>query len=214
MKIVPKDRVIAYHCPCCGGTCDPEKGICDYCAQALTDRFSVVSGFRVKFGDKYFKDVLRVWNISTEQDTIETSTLENEQRRYIHGLFDPAILTIDFRLTSHLRRQMDFLDKDYHTLAIEFLSDDAKHDQSFEIECRYAWDSLSDISFFDDATVTMRFVIENYIGLTHIKIPENMNCKNCGAPITSRYGCCPYCGGWVQWIPGGMMQLTRNVKMP
>lgn len=48
-------------------------------------------------------------------------------------------------------------------------------------------------------TLTIAMMIDSDIKAFDTVVPDEMSCPNCGAPIKSKYGCCDYCGGWVEW---------------
>ena len=56
--------------------------------------------------------------------------------------------------------------------------------------------SLSDDMAF---TADLEFHTAGDTKLFNTVVPIGITCPNCGAKITSKYGACDYCGGWIEW---------------
>lgn len=202
MKIKPKERIVAYHCSCCGAPCDPDKKICDFCAMNLTIRRpKTKTRIRLKVGDQYVSNILEVGEISfVKTAMIDVTSLCDEVPKHVEGLNTDPRIKISAGLTDSLIRQMEFglLDREPKHLAIEIL-DDFIGDKSFELIGTL--DEQKTETYVNEIMMCeLLFNPEEWLGIKKgIYIPDRLTCKNCGAPIKSRYGCCDYCGGWNEW---------------
>lgn len=204
-KMAPRGRVVAYHCSCCGAPCDPEKKLCDFCAESLVTRYKHKrSGIRVKAGDQYVVDVRSFSTLNVSPDIIDVRTLESDTNQYVSGLCDDGGMggiSVRATLTEHLIKQFDFGLRDGDKkISIEYAF--GLGYTSFELSGRVEDGRLEapSMSASSDRTIELILVPSEYYGLKSYQMPQGMVCPNCGAPLKSRYGCCEYCGGWTEWV--------------
>ena len=201
-KMAPRGRVVAYHCSCCGAPCDPEKKLCDFCAENLVTRYGHKrSGMWIKVGDQYVVDLRSFSGLNISSNIIEAKTLESDMNQYVSGIHDDGNISIRATLTEHLIKQFDFGLRDGDKkISIEHASGFGY--TSFELSGRVEDGRLEAPSISDssDRTIELILVPSEYYGIKSRKMPQGMVCPNCGAPLKSRYGCCEYCGGWTEWV--------------
>lgn len=198
-KILSKGRSLAFHCSCCGAPCDPDKSICEFCAENLSRRYEHVGDrmVRLKIDDQYISSV---WSIGAfnENHTIDASGIEDQTRRYASGMRDISTsVPIEIPMTDLFVKQMDYgLAKNgAKHIAVEGFG--PHQVVSIEFVAIITGDHIN-TEVGEWKTCVLDCQVEEYIGINNILIPQ-YSCPNCGAPIKSRYGCCDYCGGWVEW---------------
>lgn len=197
-------KMIAYHCRNCGGNTDPEKEYCDYCSgQLMLKRFidSVPKTKKVRLLVACDNDYVNFDTIfqfhappmRTEFEVMEfspTNYCMRPKQHYNEFSFDLIFNKRTNDLFSKLKQ-----DKSYD-MRIEYPTADTCFDFSGYTEMQ-----LESIGGIHEAPIANLKIIQDaemkmYDGI----IPKNAYCPNCYAPITSRYGCCDYCGGWVEWV--------------
>lgn len=196
-KMAPRGRVVAYHCSCCGAPCDPEKKLCDFCAESLVTRYGHKrSGIWIKVGDQYIVDLRSFSGLSVSPNIIEAPSLGLDTKLYVNGFHD---FTVCARLTDHLTKQFDYGLRDGDKrICIEGVADGSY--SLFELSGRVIDGRVTSSLFESEREIELTFVPNEYYGFQTRKMPQGMVCPNCGAPLKTRYGCCEYCGGWTEWV--------------
>ena len=198
-----KEIVSAYHCSRCGGIASPNETLCPYCSQELDKWWQSIhlnkpKVWRVVANDVYLNSVVQFSDMYTTPHEIEVATLSDNTRTYVYGIRDDSVCTIELMYTRHTMEQMDFIDRQQGSLRFEFLNASGD-DRTFEaygyFNCKLFSHEVGEIM-----KATLEFKPDKIIGWKNLMIPETLTCPNCGAKINSRYGCCDYCGGWVEWV--------------
>lgn len=140
-----------------------------------------------------------VWNISTcdEPHEIDVTTLENDYISYVPAkCSDICEISVDVPYTE---KMIDVVwpvlsnRKKYRT-RIEMLGVDTAFETTAYIEKKQP-----EISATGMLAMGLNFYLDDELKMFDTVVPEECTCPNCGAKIKSRYGCCDYCGGWVEW---------------
>ena len=196
-------KVTAYHCPRCGAACEPTKKYCDYCSRDLRLRQEVHNQNKMRLlidcNNFIFFDEISKIEFQKKISTLDATVLEDTYKRIVC-----APPTYDFEITvPFTERGLELLKHDYtgkHKIRFEHLG----LDQGYESEAYIANSTVASTSFCETPMHTITFIsIGNpIIGKAIPKeVLDEMRCPNCGAPINSRYGACPYCSGWseIEW---------------
>lgn len=200
-----KYTLIAYHCRNCGGTVDPDKELCDWCSQQVQfKRYlgEVLKRHQVRVLLDCGKDFVyldEITSISSYEPPhdIEVTSFGDTSRRYIKGLDADNSIDVEIPITQRGKELLSKIKsgKEYQT-RFEFLT----MDRAFEVRT-FPIVRMPDISNFpyEVLKTTISFEIDSDMKSFDTVVPENCTCPNCGAPIKSKYGCCDYCGGWIEW---------------
>ncbi len=194
-----KYSLTAYHCPNCGGIGDPKLGKCLYCGGKFVYKPSqkrkariLVDGLRDYV---YYENILE---LEVEQHPLNESYIdsngymlnrhvrtEGEIRFTIPATFEGIKRTAQLRESFNASRNV----------RIELL----EQDLAFETKC-YLGDYKVEVpTALSVARSNITLIQDDDIRQFDTVVPEGCTCPNCGAPIKSRYGCCDYCSGWVEW---------------
>lgn len=195
-----KYNLTAYHCPNCGGIGDPKLGKCLYCGGKFFYKEPkkrkvrvLIDGYRdyVYYDNILDMEIEEHCNTATYIDTTGEYHLANWGGRSAEiRLIIPA--TNDgVRKTLQLRENI----RETRNARIEFL----ERDLALETKCYLGNSKIEDLSTLSVAKHYITLVTEEDIRKFDTVVPEGCTCPNCGAPIKSRYGCCDYCSGWVEW---------------
>lgn len=192
-------KVTAYHCPRCGSPTEPTKKYCDYCERDLAIRSKNHGNNKIRLlidcgNYVFFDNIINFENTSTPQ-TIDCTTLDDSYCRTITGInYNTFSVTMPSSARTAELFRLDY--KGIHRIRFEHLGTDI----GFEQEC-YISNALSEMTSADIVLNKIEFegISETVIGKA---IPQDvlaeLRCPNCGAPVNSRYGACPYCSGWVE----------------
>ncbi len=201
-------KMISYHCRNCGGNTDPEKEYCDYCSgQLMLKRFINTSltnkrkdvRLLIACGNDFinFDTITKIDSYSEEPPQIEITTLDDATPHYMVGRNTSHDLSCDFVVND---RTKDLFGK---------LKENKRYDIRVEfpyMDICYELGGYPVIQPLEVGGVNKQMIATlNIMQGTDLKyydgiIPQNAYCPNCYAPVTSRYGCCDYCGGWVEWV--------------
>ena len=195
MKGIRKDIAYAFHCSRCGGLTEPGHELCPYCSQQTDEYFSASGGIRVVVGGIYINSVYAVEDYIAPK-TIETTSLTDEFKMYVAPIARPdPVFTIKCLMDKHLVEQADFFNTK-KGLDVKVELPDIKSAFHF-----VAQPLLGTVAKCVDVIpeVNLDFRIEDVSGWKEYKMPNYLICPNCGAVINFAFGCCAYCGGWVEW---------------
>ena len=200
-----KYSLTAYHCPNCGGVTDPENGECDYCKSQIRLKQYLAKEIRRR-GARLLVDCdgnyVYMNNITaiTEEthNQLDTSVLADGR---LHKCLVSRDISLD--LTFHYDHQ-SMIDFEKKVLGrgksiqarIELLGLDKAIETKLYFPSMLPMPKFSSNELIDTSITT---IVDGDIKLFDTVIPEGCTCPNCGAPIKSRYGCCDYCSGWVEW---------------
>lgn len=204
MKFAGKYRITSYHCPNCGGATDPMSGTCKYCDSEISLR---------PFGGKLKQRQVRIMIDCGEDYIYFDRIMSLQQQMYrdfdsyiditgnIHNQIHDLGRRADVRISIDKRgldliKKIDF-GKIYDT-RIEFLW----LDKAFEMKSyipMFEWDS--DAGFHSNTRMmgNLSFISASETKEFNGLVPSDATCPNCGAPVKSRYGCCDWCGGWIEY---------------
>lgn len=196
-------KVTAYHCPRCGGITEPTKKYCEYCERDLAIRSEHHGWDKVRLlidcGDFVYHDSIKRIDFHETPQVIETSCLEDGYRRYIKGN-EERRFTVKFLLCKRSLELLKLNHDGLHKIRLEHLGRDIGYEQECYVSHYLASPMYSTYSDLEEpVNLCYEFVGvgESTIGTAIPKeVLSDMRCKNCGAPIKSRYGACDYCGGW------------------
>jgi len=194
-----KYSLTAYHCPNCGGIGDPKLGKCPYCGGKFIYKEPkkrkarvLIDGYRdyVYYDNILDMEIEEHCNIERYIDSMGTCHLANRGRCAEIRLIIPA--TNDgVRKTLQLWHSLNAV----RDARIEFLD----RDLALETKCYLGNSKIEDLSTLSVAKHYITLVTDGDMQAFDTVVPEGCTCPNCGAPIKSRYGCCDYCSGWVEW---------------
>lgn len=207
IKIKPKSIVTAYHCLACGAPCRPNDLYCSYCKQRYDRRFTdsvLVSSSRARLlvknkMDYVYFPLFEVTEYDFRPLTDITISEDGHYRRYIHGIKDPGDdITTIVTMTDDMRRKLAHMQKDLET---DFKIEIAGFNNSFSFKGYTSHISQEFPLYGIGAQSELHVVPTGFIGWKPMPTePTDLTCPNCGAPIKSRFGCCDYCTGWVEWV--------------
>lgn len=195
-----KDVTTAYHCSRCGGVAEPGRRLCPFCSQKLEEWYASQSKYpiRVLVNGIYLNSIMTLGELYNPSP-LETTMIYDTARTYVPGIVSPTTFDMDFQLTKHLQEQIDYIDMKHGSeVKIEILNNGG-NDMVFDFYGTPRW-GLMECEVGEIAKISMSITVEDIGGWKDLLVPKNLTCPNCGAAITSRYGCCEYCGGWVEWI--------------
>lgn len=202
-------KITAYHCSHCGAPTDPNKELCDWCAQkALLKNFRQKQMFSksivrvlVETGGNYinFDQIISISDISSEPEKIEVTTLEDimsGEQKFIYGRrsidnwsFTMPVTKRSYELSNKLEREKNY------NIRIEAL----EADMAFEYSAEYINQTIPIAKKNELIKFDLNFIPKDIKGIIKTLVPPNMTCPNCGAPIKSRLGACDFCGGWIEF---------------
>lgn len=187
-------KSMTYHCPYCGGVTDPRDKVCRYCLSEMPIREKRKRNVRVLIncGEDYvyFDDIISIRR-REEPQYVEAWNLGGEYHLMRSRL--DITYAVDMVLTDRskmLYRKID--DLRTQEMRLEFLNEDRA------IETR-GYASFDCELCSKVLTASMTFHTFGEEKLFNTVVPKGLTCPNCGALITSKYGACDYCGGWVEW---------------
>lgn len=189
----PNGKVKAYHCSRCGAVVLPEQPLCPYCSQEVAEWFRTTnSKVRLKVGKQYLTHIASVEGFRPNA-SLEVTTLMDSAKTYVQGIRDDPSLNVMLQLTKHSWQQLEHLDFQGHfPIEVELPY------MSFEFEGYLMSHSLH-ASVGGIAEMEMSFTPLKISGWNRYTIPNDLTCPNCGSRIKSIFGCCEYCGGWVEY---------------
>lgn len=190
-------KIRAYHCPWCGGATDPYKNVCRYCQNKMIHRGKKTRDVRVLIncGEDYvyFDDIVTV---SRKIETPHMDFYDLSGRVYSVASHTEETYSVDMLLTERSEKLYKMIDSlKPNDLRFEFLERDraieARGYMTIEMNmpnyARSVW------------TANLTFKTVGDTKLFNTVVPEGITCPNCGGKITSKYGACDYCGGWIEW---------------
>lgn len=207
VRMKPKTYITAYHCMACGAPCEKDTLYCRYCktryeADAI-DSFEIAhSKIRLlaDCGNDYVYFPVHEVGAYTPK-TFEVGRTEDNFLRRIPGLRDPGDtfdLTV-YATPNIIRKQLAMKNKGIVKMRIEI----AGVSSSFNMEGYFSEMSLLYGSPNEEMRSDLKIIPTKDVGWLRMKDPPvDIRCPNCGAPINSRYGCCDYCTGWVEYVNG------------
>ena len=199
-------KMIAYHCRNCGGNTDPEKEYCDYCSgQLMLKRFmdSMPKMKKLRLlidcGEDYINfDTIRTVDADISRPTIEVTTFGDGYPQYIQARQTQGTISTEMVYDKRTRFLLDKINEHKpYNIRIEYPTEDVCFDfKGYPIVTQLG--IMSDLNRMP--TVSLDLIQDTELKMYDGIIPKNAYCPNCYAPVTSRYGCCDYCGGWVEWV--------------
>lgn len=196
--MIPRDIAYAFHCSRCGGLTQPGKDLCPFCSQEVNEYFNAsANSVRVIVNGIYLNGIYNVGELDYSPKEIDTTSLliTNGWKTYVHGIkhADP-IFTIESRFDRHFREQADFFNlKQDAEVKVEIMG----FDSAFEFRAKPSIGAAT-IESNMVGTVSIDFKVNEVSGWKDFIRPD-LICPNCGALINFAFGCCSYCGGWVEW---------------
>lgn len=190
-------KITAYHCPWCGGATNPYEKVCRYCLNKMARRDRKSRNVRVLIncGEDYvyFDDIITV---SQEIETPHIDCCDLSGRYYSFASRPEIALSFDMILTERFEKLYEMVDGfKTNELRVEF------PDRNKAIETiGYPTIEMTRDSYYESvwmANMTIQLVGD--IKRFNTVVPKGITCPNCGAEITSKYGACDYCGGWIEW---------------
>ena len=197
-------KMIAYHCRNCGGNTDPEKEYCDYCSgQLMLKRFinsvpQTTKPFRllIACSDDYVNfNTIKTIDYASSPQRIEVSTLEDNASVYIDGIHTDHSVSANVPLD---KRGIFLLNKLEDNKRYDVRVEYPLIDKCIDFKAYTTKRAIESIDAIPNAKLNL--VIDSAPKMYDGIKPKNAYCPNCYAPVTSRYGCCDYCGGWVEWV--------------
>ena len=197
-----KYRITAYHCPNCGGVTNPMENSCKYCDSIILLR---------EYQGKLKQRQVRIM-IDCGEDYIYFDRIMSLQQkisnnfgsyRDIDGLIHRIALPedrevdVDILLDNRgieLIRKIDF-GKIYDT-RIEYLGLDKAIEMKSYIP-QFQIEPINDVGTI--ITGNLSFISASDTKMFNGLVPDDATCPNCGAPVKSKYGCCDWCGGWLEY---------------
>lgn len=194
----------AYHCQKCGGITD-EYGKCYYCHSENKIRYEPQKQLQFYIeldGEKkfYFNHIYEMDGMGLEPQSIEVTTRESNHREYIAG-YQSTLDCFNFR----------FIPTDDSMFKVNMIQELKKpftfnivlreNSRVFRIRAEQLELNFSDVSQIEIFTMAANMRIHDYDGLVKADLiaPDDARCPNCGAIVHKAYGCCDYCGGWVEY---------------
>lgn len=190
-------KVKAYHCPRCGSPTEPTKKYCDFCKRDLAIRSKNHGDNMIRLlvdcGNFIFFDEIHKIEFEEERQYLDATCLGDS---YVRQLVSP--LTYNFKIKMlFTQRGLELLKTGYtgiHKIRFENLGSD----QSYECDS-YIVNSIREITSYEMQTISFISVGNPVFGgAIPQEVLSEMRCPNCGAKITSRYGACSYCSGWIE----------------
>lgn len=207
IKLRPKSIATAYHCLACGAPCRPDDLYCSYCKQRYDRRFTdsvSVSSSRARLlvkskSDYVYFPLLEITEHNFERPVIDTTISEGgHYRRYIPGIKDPGDdIKVVVLMTDDMRRKLANMQQDIET-TYKVEIDGFSNAFGFS---GYTSHISRELYFDIGSQSEIHVVPTGFAGWKPMPTePTDLTCPNCGAPIKSRFGCCDYCTGWVEWV--------------
>ena len=201
-------KVTAYHCPKCGGATEPTKIYCDYCERELMaqkflrerqNHMRVLIDCGKDFVN--FNEILTVGALDSEPETIDCTMLEDTKTRYITGIRQNPTFGFEIPLTDRGKELNALIDGSMHKVRYEMCY--LGMEMAYEMDA-FITTMVKQIRQYGVSTQLVSLDVLDMQKFDHVipnEILEELRCKNCGAPIKSRFGACSYCGGWseVAW---------------
>jgi len=194
-------KITAYHCPWCGGATNPYEKVCRYCLNKMAriGRKSRDVRVLINCGEDYvyFDDIITV----SRQIHEPSVDIDMDGRRY-YSLASQReeTFSVDMILTERSQKLYEMIGwLKPNDIRFEFLAKDRA------IETRgYPTIEMTSSSYIRSVwTATLTFQTFGDTKIYDTAVPKGITCPNCGAEITSKYGACDYCGGWVEWAKRG-----------
>lgn len=194
-------KITAYHCPWCGGATNPYEKVCRYCLNKMAriGRKSRDVRVLINCGEDYvyFDDIITV-SRKIHEPSVD---IDFEGRRYYR--FAPhreETISVDMILTERSEMLYKMIDGwKPQDLRLEFLA----KDRAIETRGYPTLEMTTNSNIRSVWTATLTFQTFGDTKTYDTAVPKGITCPNCGAEITSKYGACDYCGGWVEWAKRG-----------
>lgn len=200
-------KMIAYHCRNCGGNTDPEKEYCDFCSGQLMLKKFINSHSKMKKlrllidcdNDYVNFDTIRTIETEISHPRIEVEVTDNMWcSRYVDPIKTQGIVSTEMPCD---KRSMFLLSKINKNKPYKIRIEYPYEDICFDFK---GYPKTKEIEYtgylYETPTIRLDLIQDSEMKMYDGIIPKNAYCPNCYAPITSRYGCCDYCGGWVEWV--------------
>ena len=208
VRMKPKTYITAYHCMACGAPCEKDTLYCRYCktryeADAI-DSFEIAHS-KVRLladcGNDYVYFPVHEVGAYNPPPAIDFGRSEDGRLHRIVGIMDiPDTIDVTVYASKNLlSKQLAMQNKASMKLRFEIngIAD------GFNLE-GYFSDTTTVFEHPDSgARCIFKIIPTKDVGWQRLKDPPvDIRCPNCGAPINSRYGCCDYCTGWVEYVNG------------
>ncbi len=205
VRMKPKSIVTAYHCKACGAVCRPTERLCRHCQTKYENEACSSMDFHknevrllAACGDDYVYFPVKQLTAFSDPPTVEVTRYDDKlHRRYVTGLRDVCRteLTVIYDKNAVQKfanmRKSGILD-----MRIEM----GAMDTGFSFSGYFAnnWIPLNTAEANKTMDISVIPIeVNGWVPLGDV--PDDVRCPNCGAPIKSRFGCCDYCTGWVEW---------------
>lgn len=207
----PKSIVTAYHCKACGAVCLPGEKFCRWCRtryedDAIESINFCESGVRLlaECGNDFvyfpIKEMTEVRNVPVEiwaeRDTF------GRVHRTITGLCDLGVTKFEIQYS---RKAAEKFQKMVHRRNVNMRVEIGSMNQGYAFTGSFIGLQQTIIPGDENQNKLDVSVLPHDIkGWEQLEDepPEDLRCPNCGAPIKSRFGCCDYCTGWVEYMKG------------
>ena len=190
-------KTVAYHCSRCGGIITPSDPCCPYCGQPNDIYWeSKNQKVRVLVNGIYLNAVTSIGEM-VHDPCIDTVSLTDGWSTYVCGVRQKSSgsLKMETAVTKHFLEQADF----FNCKQGSIVNVELPGVGMFEFMGKPSV-GLMKMEIGQIGTCEIDFYAEQIKGWNQdIWIPDII-CPNCGGLITEAYGCCPWCGGWVEWL--------------
>lgn len=206
---MPYGSELAFHCQKCGGAVD-EYGKCHYCGSENKIRYYSNDNWlyglqrQLQFyieldkEKKFYFNHVKDMEMESVPEIIEFTMLEDTTRHFAKS---PSRHTL--RATFYLDENSLFKAHEMETNTeykayLCFKTPQKEYTQKMYVD--YASIDYHTISQNSLAEGSVRFIIGQVDdGKSDMTAPDSTRCPNCGAIVRKAYGCCDYCGGWVEY---------------
>ena len=206
VKLKPKTYITAYHCMACGAPCDKDTLVCKYCRTRYGEdaiesiQFSQGKSMRLMAdcGNNFVYFPLS----SLDEKVIEVGgTSYHDAYGMLHRVagIEQIKLDVGFHVNDIVMKKLYARIK---TGAVKMRIETGWSDQAYDFDGYF--DELHS-EYVVGCVPNHEMTIMPYGRVNKKRLddpPVDTRCPNCGAPITSRLGCCDYCTGWVEYVNG------------
>ena len=204
VRMKPKSIVTAYHCKACGAVCRPTERLCRHCQTKYENEACASMDFRrnevrllAACGSDYVYFPVKSLTELDAPMEIEATRWSDGTLHRVQGLRDVSSTNFLIVYDSNtLQKIVNMRKRGIVDMRVEM----GAMDDGFSFSGYFpaTWTP----TFTAEANKTMEVSViatklNGWIPLNDV--PDDVRCPNCGAPIKSRFGCCDYCTGWVEW---------------
>lgn len=198
--IMPYGIESAFHCQKCGGITD-EYGKCYYCGSLNKIRYAPNTTVQmyIELDDEkkfYFNNFREIGAIS-EPETIDATCLMDNTKHYLRTK-GSGEFSFSYWLTDDSVFKTTMINETTKPITINLVLSHMPMVYRFRTEYLI---SNMEITETGCAIAEASMNIHDLEGWTTptLTAPDDARCPNCGAIVRKAYGCCDYCGGWVEY---------------